>query len=331
MLLFIALIVCGALVIWHYKKRTEKDARDKLPLQKSQPANKRLANGDMFKDSKRKDSNTPKVAQNGDVKINMDDISGSIRREDSICLSVASRGPSVLPQLSETASRNGPAPVEEPEKVNDITNSAIEESDLETTLASTFLPISTADKQLLNFSPRDIEEKEKENKKKEEIDMDDIDDELGLPRLSRAAFTPVVDPEPAPLPVLIFKKPEVETESEEERTKDGIKKVKLKKIKKKHRVTSAKGRVKSARPKSATKQKTGKGKEFPFLERIKKEEKEKDSTLIEVKPLSENRQSAAKLIGTKTPDKAPDSNDEVKRARVREGQSTPADIKTSKR
>ena len=345
-LILVAIVVSAFLIWYYYKKRKEKEARDKLPLQKSQPANKKLANGELYKNGNvPRESKTPKRVQNGDVKINMDarmDDITSIRREDSICLSMASRGPSVLPGLSESASRNGPAPVEEPEKVNE---SAIEESDNETTLASTFLPISPLEKQLLNFSPRDIAEKQAKLSKKEEneIDMDDIDDELGLPRLSRAAFTPVIDPEPVPLPTLIYKKPEVETESEEERTKDGIKKVKLKK-KKKKRVTSAKDNLKGTRPKSATKQKTGKGKEFPFLERIKRQESESNTPIIEVKPRAESEQSAAKLIGAKspgrapesekppTPEKVPDSNDkEVKRARVREGQSTPADRKNSKR
>ena len=355
-LILIAIVVAAFLIWYYYKKRKEKEARDKLPLQKSQPANKKLANGELYKNGHvpSRESKTPRRMQNGDVKINMDarmDDIASIRREDSICLSMASRGPSVLPGQSETASRNGPAPVEEPEKVNE---SAVDESDHDTTLASTFLPISPAEKQLLNFSPRDIAEKQaKLEKEEKEIDMDDIDDELGLPRLSRAAFTPVIDPEPAPLPTLIYKKPEVETESEEERTKDGIKKVKLKK-KKKKRVTSAKDNLKGTRPKSATKQKTGKFKEFPFLERIKKQESECNTPIIEVKPRAESEQSAAKLIGAKSPgraiepvkapspEKVPDANEkdaneqdanekEVKRARVREGQSTPASRKRSKR
>ena len=349
-LLFLAVVIGGVLICYYYKKRKEKEARDNLPLQKSQPANKRLTNGHLFKDSKIRDSKTtlqtpnatPLKPQNGDVKINMDDIIG-IRREDSICLSMTSRGPSILPGQSETESRNGPAPVEEPEKVRDLFNNTIEESDHETTLASTFLPISPAEKQLLNFSPRDIAEKEARNKEeKEDIDMDDIDDELGLPRLSRAAFTPVTTPEPATLPTLIYKKLENESETEDERTADGIKKVKLKKRKKKIRVTSAKGNVKGAKPKSATKQKTAKGKEFPFLERIKKQDSE--SIQMEVQPRLESQQStaprlesqqsAAKLIGTKSPEKAPENtakSNEVTRARVREGQGTPAGSKTSKR
>ena len=352
-LILIAIVVAAFLIWYYYKKRKEKEARDQLPLQKSQPANKKLANGELYKNGHvpRAESKTPRRMQNGDVKINMDarmDDIASIRREDSICLSMASRGPSVLPgQSLESASRNGPAPVEEPEKVNE---NAIDESDNETTLASTFLPISPAEKQLLNFSPRDVAEKQAKLSEKEEkeIDMDDIDDELGLPRLSRAAFTPVIDPEPAPLPTLIYKKPEVETESEEERTKDGIKKVKLKK--KKKRVKSAKDNLKGARPKSATNKKTGKLKEFPFLERIKKQESECNTPIIEVKPRAESEQSAAKLIGAKSPgralepekppspeivpspEKVPDANEkEVKRARVREGQSTPASRKNSKR
>ena len=335
-LVLVAIVVTGVVLCYYYKKRKEKEARDKLPVKKSEPANKRLANGHLFKDTKVRDANmnnlqTPSKTQNGDVKINLDDIAG-IRREDSICISMTSRGPSVMPGQSETESRNGPAPVEEPEKVTDLSTTIIDESDHETTFASTFLPISPAEKQLLNFSPRDIAEKEAKNKEiKEDLDMDEIDDELGLPRLSRAAFTPVGTPEPAPLPTLKYKKLEHVSDTEEERRPDGIKKVKLKK-KKKIRVTSAKGSVKGARPKSATKQKTGRGKEFPFLERIKKQDTESIQTEVPLR--LESQQSAAKLIGTNSPDKAPEiipDSKEVTRARVREGQGTPAVSKTSKR
>lgn len=281
----IVIILCGVLVWYYYKKRKEREAIEKLPLQKAHPANKRLTNGDLYRDGRLRDSKTPGT-MNGDCKVNID-FDPAIRRENSIHISMASRGGSGMGALEgpEPTMKIGPAPVEEPEKVNvnHISDDVIIESENEAALASTFLPRTPDERNELHFTDaeiREIERKDAEAKRKakeeedEEFNMDEIDDELGLPRLSRA-FTPVMQPEEATLPSLAYKKRiEEETDSDDDIRADGIKKVKLKKRgKKKRRVLSSKG-LKN-RPKSALKPKAESFRETPFLERIKKVDSEK--------------------------------------------------------
>ena len=286
--------MCGVLIWYYYKKRKEKERLDKLPIQKAQPANKKLVNGGMFKDVKirqpSRNSKTPRtmtgtltpVFTNGDVKVNIDTDPG-IRRENSICISVQSRGAPGYGDL-EQERKVGPAPVEEPEKVNEIKDDTIIESDNEVTLASTFLPISPHEKNILNYTDDDIKAIAKKDKLRledvdnEVDDMDKIDDELGLPRLS-GAFTPVIRPEEIPtLPPVSYRK-SAETNVEEvkdDKTPAGIVKVKLKKHKKKKRVTSSKSNLKGSPPKSPIKGMLECPKDStPFLDRIKRTEEEK--------------------------------------------------------
>jgi hypothetical protein len=314
LILLIIIIVCAAL-IWHYYKKRKQQEIDKMPLQKTQPANKRLVNGDLYRDGKIAGSKTPR-AMNGDARLNMEDEMG-IRRENSIHISMTSRGGSGLGGLDGIERRSGVAPVEEPE-VNYISDDVIIESENEATLASTFLPISTDEKNELHFTDEEIkaiERKSAENKKEDKdsgFDMDDIDDELGLPRLSRA-FTPVIQPEEATLPSIAYKKKiETETESDDEKRADGIKKVKLKKHKKKKRVRSAKENIKGARVNSGTKSRTISMRETPFLERIKKQESE----------------NAEKEHREKLEREMKEIENEVIKARVSQGYSTPATNKS---
>ncbi|XP_053400846.1 uncharacterized protein LOC128557479 isoform X2 [Mercenaria mercenaria] len=111
LLLLIIIIVCGVLLWYYYKKRKQREV-DKLPLQKAQPANKRLVNGDLYRDGRVTGSKTPR-AMNGDVKVNVEDELG-VRRENSIHISMTSRGGSGLGGLDGDR-RQGVAPVEEPE------------------------------------------------------------------------------------------------------------------------------------------------------------------------------------------------------------------------
>ncbi|XP_053400845.1 uncharacterized protein LOC128557479 isoform X1 [Mercenaria mercenaria] len=312
LLLLIIIIVCGVLLWYYYKKRKQREV-DKLPLQKAQPANKRLVNGDLYRDGRVTGSKTPR-AMNGDVKVNVEDELG-VRRENSIHISMTSRGGSGLGGLDGDR-RQGVAPVEEPE-VNYISDDVIIESENEATLASTFLPISTDEKNELHFTDEEIKAIEKKSFQKEEkdsgFDMDEIDDELGLPRLSRA-FTPVIQPEEATLPTIAYKKiNDTETESDDERRADGIKKVKLKKHgKKKKRVRSAKENVKGVRVKSGSKTRSSSVRETPFLDRLKKQETE----------------TAEREHREKIEREMKEIENEVIKARVSQGNSTPATIKS---
>lgn len=307
LLLLIGIIVCGALIWYYYKKRKQREI-DKLPLQKPQPANKRLVNGDLYRDGRKTGSKTPR-AMNGDVKVNIEEDLG-IRRENSIHISMTSRGGSGLGGLEGGDRKQGVAPVEEPE-VNYVSDDVIIESENEGALASTFLPITPDERHELHFTDEEIKEIERKSAQKDEtedvFDMDEIDDELGLPRLSRA-FTPVIQPEEATLPTITYKKKaETETESDEERRADGIKKVKLKKnVKKKKRVRSAKENVKGVRPSSSSKSHSIRA--TPFLERIKQQEAENTE--------KEQRDRVEKEMK--------EIENEVIKARVSQGASTPA-------
>lgn len=306
--------MCGLLIWYYYKKRKEREAIDKLPLQKAHPANKRLTNGDLYRDGKIRDSKTP-ATMNGDVKVTID-TDPSIRRENSIHISMASRGGSGMGALESEPPKVGPAPVEEPEKVNQMSDDVIVENENEAALASTFLPRTPDEKNLMNFTDEEIKEIERKDaekrkeKEEDDFDMDDIDDELGLPRLSRA-FTPVIQPEEATLPTLAYKKKVEESEeSDDDKRADGIKKVKLKKsIKKKKRVHSSKHR-----PRSSANLRIDSFKETPFLERLKKTEAEKADLDQREKIEKEMKQI----------------ENEVIKARVSLGASTPATNKSKR-
>lgn len=318
LLLLIIIIVCGVLIWYYYKKRKQRDL-EKAPLQKAHPANKRLANGSVFDG---KGSKTPR-AMNGDATKVHIETDPSIRRENSIHISMTSRQGSGMGGLD--GERHGaPAPVEDPE-VNYLSDDIIVESETEEVEASpphesTFLPITPSERHELHFTDDEIKEIERRSAAQRnevepvENDMDRIDDELGLPRLSRA-FTPIIQPEEPTLPPVAFrKKNETETESEDDRRPDGIKKVKLKKKQKKKRVHSSKGNVKGFRP-SPTKQLRAESmRETPFLERIKKQEHEKAELDQKEKLEKEMR----------------DIENEVIKARVSLGGSTPATNKSTR-
>lgn len=312
------IIIFSAILIWYYyKKRKEREAIDKLPLQKAHPANKRLTNGDLYRDGKLRDSKTP-GAMNGDVKVNLE-TDPAIRRENSIHISMTSRGGSGFGGLEgPEPMKIGPAPVEEPEKVNQISDDVIIETENEAALASTFLPRTPDERNELIFTDEEIKEIERKDAEKRkaddddnEFDMDDIDDELGLPRLSRA-FTPVIQPEEATLPSIAYKKRIIEEseESDDEKRPDGVRKVKLKKhAKRKKRVLSSKHR-----PKSGHKSRSESFKETPFLERLRKVETEKADLEQREKIEKEMKQI----------------ENEVIKARVSLGATTPATNKSKR-
>jgi len=284
--LLAAIVVGGLIVYYYHKRKREEIENDKLPLSKAHPANIRLTNGDLYRDSIRKskhsnnfrDSKTPGTISR-DVKINVDEDPG-VRRENSIFLTMSSRGGSGMGPLEtplpESARGRSVVPVEEPEKVNDT----IAESEVEADaiLASTFLPISPDQRTDLNFTDDEIKEieraaereKEKNKDKEDEFDMDEIDDELGLPRLSRA-FTPVYQPEEATLPAISYRKNEVITDTDDDLRPDGIKKVKVKKHTKKRVRSSKLKRVGSGSKQIRDMMQS----ETPFLERVKKVEAER--------------------------------------------------------
>jgi len=314
--LFIVIILIVALLIWYYyKKRKEREAIDKLPLQRAHPANKRLTNGDLYRDGKLRDSKS-RGTQNGDVKVQME-TDPSIRRENSIHISMASRGGSGFGSLEGPETMKiGPAPVEEPEKVNQISDEVIIENENEAALASTFLPRTPDERSGLHYTDAEIKEIERKDAEArnddddDEFDMDDIDDELGLPRLSRA-FTPVIQPEEATLPSIAFKKKiEESDETDDDKRADGIRKVKLKKkAKKKRRVMSSKHH----RPKSSgTKPRAESFKETTFLDRLRKADSEKVELVQREKIEKEMKQI----------------ENEVIKARVSLGATTPATNKS---
>ncbi|KAH3834042.1 hypothetical protein DPMN_107360 [Dreissena polymorpha] len=290
------ILVCACLIYLYYRKRKEKEAEaDRLPLSKAHPANIRLKNSDLYRESLRKREKPTLMTEtksngavNGDVKLDIDKDPG-IQRENSIYFTMNSRGGSGMGPLETPNIRPGSvAPVEEPDKVNNPADQTIAESEFETTaadavLASTFLPISPDDHAELNYTDAEIreierkaeKEKEKDNEK-DEFDMDEIDDELGLPRLSRA-FTPVAQPQPEPatLPSIAYKKQVDDTGSLDDTREDGIKKVKVKKhLRKKKRALSSRESLQD-RLASAMGRAESFNKETPFLERIKKMDKEK--------------------------------------------------------
>ncbi|KAL4230763.1 hypothetical protein ACF0H5_011138 [Mactra antiquata] len=280
LLLLIIIIVCGVLIWYYYKKRKQRDS-EKAPLQKAHPANKRLANGSVFVEGKGRGSRTPRI-MNGDTKYHIETDPG-IRRENSIHISMTSRQGSGLNGL-DGDKKHDVAPVEEPE-VNYLSDDVIVESETEVEEPSaphesTFLPITPHERSELHFTDDEIRAIERrsaaQNNAIEEVDndMDRIDDELGLPRLSRA-FTPIIQPEEPTLPLVAYKKKETDTDTDDGKRPDGIKKVKLKKKVKKKRVQSAKGNIKGVRPGSMSKSRCESMRETPFLERIKKQEQEK--------------------------------------------------------
>lgn len=315
-LLLVTIIFSCTIIGYYYKKRKERDAIDKLPLQRAHPANKRLTNGDLYRDGKIRDSKTPGT-MNGDVRVALE-TDPSVRRENSIHISMTSRGGSGMGGVEPEPKKIGPAPVEEPEKVNEMSDEAIIETENEAALASTFLPrtpderteMHFTDEEIKEIERKDAEKRKKDDEEEDEFDMDDIDDELGLPRLSRA-FTPVIQPEEATLPTLAYKKKlEESEESDDEKRADGIKKVRLKKHgKKKKRVLSSKHR-----PKSGARLRPDSFKETPFLERIKKTEAEKAELEQREKIEKEMKQI----------------ENEVIKARVSLGASTPATNKSKR-
>lgn len=286
-------------------------------MQKPQPANTRLVNGDLYRDGGKRILRTPRI-MNGDVKLNLE-ADPEIRRENSIHISMTSRGGSGFGGLDGGDRKHGVAPVEEPEVIY-ISDDVIIESENEAALASTFLPITPDERNVLHFTDEEIKAIERKSAqqqedKDDEFDMDDVDDELGLPRLSRA-FTPIIQQEEPPsLPTIAYKKKvETDTESVEEVRADGIKKVKLKKKVKKKRVKSTKGNIKGVRPKSIL-NKADTVRETPFLERLKLQDAEiaaqvqRESLINELKTIEKN---------------------EVIKARVSHGGSAPATNKTKR-